>query len=222
LIFQVSRQREEVARGGGRERGTYAFRHGYCVVDNLCYHPPVVNRARRYLYDLLVSSLDRALALPEMRHVSLAVADDLDFDVAEAVDCCFFGEEFLRGAFLHGALDGCREGGRITYEADASTAASVHGFHHDGVPHAGSEGGDFFGGGGGREEGWGDGHFACVHVSLIRPPGHVGRDIHFSASSLALNLSPVASRISQPGPITTVPASSHILFANSADSERKP
>lgn len=47
-------------------------------------------------------------------------------------------------------------------------------------------------------------------------------DLQLPANSLAFSLSPVLSKIPHPGPTTTAPASSHILFANTADSERKP
>ena len=61
--------------------------------DRLLAHPGprlrVEQRARRFLDDLLVAALDRALALAEMDHVAVLVAQDLDFDVAR------IGDEFL-------------------------------------------------------------------------------------------------------------------------------
>ena len=46
----------------------------------------VEQRARRFLDDLLVAALDRALALAEMDHVAVLVAQHLDFDVARIGD----------------------------------------------------------------------------------------------------------------------------------------
>ena len=46
----------------------------------------VEQRARRFLDDLLVAALDRALALAEIDDVAVLVAQNLDFDVARIGD----------------------------------------------------------------------------------------------------------------------------------------
>ncbi len=49
-------------------------------------YPKVIIEARRgrFFDDLLVPSLDRALALAEVHHSAVGVAEDLDLDVAAA------------------------------------------------------------------------------------------------------------------------------------------
>src|SRR5208282_2996278 len=51
-------------------------------------------RARRFLDDLLVAALDRALALAEINNVAVLVAQHLDFDVARIGDE-FFDEDAI-------------------------------------------------------------------------------------------------------------------------------
>src|SRR5260370_23958608 len=63
----------DISRGtSGADRGLAHFG------SQLCIH----RRRRRLFHDLLMASLDRALALAQVDRVALAVADDLDLDMA--------------------------------------------------------------------------------------------------------------------------------------------
>src|SRR5262249_40366382 len=46
-------------------------------------------RRRRFLYQLLMAALERAVTLPQMNQVAVAVAEDLNFDVPRLLDVFF-------------------------------------------------------------------------------------------------------------------------------------
>ena len=116
---ELDRAGVHVARGGGGpDRG---FAHG---------RPEVRREGRRggLLHDLLVAALDRALALAEVHGVAVAVADDLDLDVAgmEHVSLEIHGRVAeSRASGLSRALDrGLELGLRLDYlHPDAAAAA---------------------------------------------------------------------------------------------------
>lgn len=66
-----------------------------------------------------------------MRHVSRAVADDLHFDVSEAIDGCFLGEDLFGGTLFDCSFDRGCELPCVANEADASTSASIYSLDHD-------------------------------------------------------------------------------------------
>lgn len=105
--------------------------HSQCVFDYSGDQVAVWHDARCQLDDLLVSSLDTAFALPEMRHVPRAVTDDLHFDVAEAIDGCFLGENLLRWAFFNCSFDRGCELFCVANESDTPTSTSVYSLDHD-------------------------------------------------------------------------------------------
>ena len=83
----------------------YMLGHSQRIVDDFRDQLSIRNYARCKLNDFLVSPLDTAFALPEVRYVSGAVSDDLNFDMAEAVYGGLFGEELLRWRFFDGTFD---------------------------------------------------------------------------------------------------------------------
>jgi hypothetical protein len=56
-------------------------RHAHRGADQPPARPVVERRTRRHLDELLVASLQRALALPDVSHLPRSVPDDLHFDV---------------------------------------------------------------------------------------------------------------------------------------------
>ena len=70
---ELDRARRRVPDGPGQAEGGLAHRGAHGLVDH---------RRRRLLDDLLVAALDRALALAEVHEGAVAVAEDLDLDVA--------------------------------------------------------------------------------------------------------------------------------------------
>ena len=74
---ELDRPRIDVAGGAGDAAGSVAETLSQIVVDE---------RRRRFLDELLVSSLDRALALAQVDHVTVLVAEDLDLDVPRLGD----------------------------------------------------------------------------------------------------------------------------------------
>jgi len=88
------------------------------------------------LDQLLVAALDGAVALEQMNHVAMAVAQHLHFNVPR-VDHAFFQEDFR----LAKSLAGFRDHALIVAEkifvavaaADAAPAAAIGGLEHDGV-----------------------------------------------------------------------------------------
>ncbi len=97
---------------------------------------------RRFLDDFLMASLDGAFALAEMDQVAVLVAEDLNFNVARAVDP-FFEIDFTgtEGAlrFTRSGTHGGGEIGFAFYEAHAFAAAAGRGFEKDGVADLGGE-----------------------------------------------------------------------------------
>lgn len=63
--------------------------------DYFCDGRAVGDEAGGEFDDFLIATLNAAFALPKVCYIACAVADDLDFDVAEAVHCCFFSEDTL-------------------------------------------------------------------------------------------------------------------------------
>ena len=92
-------------------------------------------RRRALLDHLLVAALDRALALAEVDHVAVMVAEDLDFDVAGALDQAF-DVDFGAAEGALGFAGGVAEGGfevvlplhpAHAFAAAAATALSMTG-----------------------------------------------------------------------------------------------
>ena len=100
--------------------------------------------------DLLMAALDGALALAEIDGVAVLVGEELDFDVAGALDELF--EIDLAGAEgARGLVAGRDEGGgqlcRSLDGAHAFAAAAGGGFQHDGIADLLRDLQGFFGGG---------------------------------------------------------------------------
>jgi hypothetical protein len=99
---------EKKADDGERsDLNTYTRSHSQGIFDNLRDQLAIAHHTRRNLDHLLVPPLDTAFPLPQVRYSSRTVADNLDFDVAEAVDCRFLGEELLRGRLFYRTSDSC-------------------------------------------------------------------------------------------------------------------
>ena len=96
-------------------------------------------RARGDFDELLVTALDRAIALEQMHHVAKAVTEDLRFDVL-GVDDAFFQEHFRRTEGLGGFGDHAGEGLFEFFTAvattNAATAATGGGLEHHRVTDA--------------------------------------------------------------------------------------
>ena len=91
-------------------------------------------RRRALLHHLLVPPLDRALALAQVNHVAVAVAEDLDLDVARPVDQLLdvdlrIAERAL--GFARGVAKGGFEFGFAIHAAHALAAAACHGLQQD-------------------------------------------------------------------------------------------
>ena len=69
-----------------------------------------------------------------MRNITGSIADDLHFDMAEAIDCRLFSEDLLGGAFFHRSLNQGRKLLFIANEANTSATASVDCLDHERVP----------------------------------------------------------------------------------------
>ena len=118
-LHALDRAGAAVADRGGRVGGDLADPLAHLGVDV---------RARRLLDHLLVTALDRAVALAEVDHVAVPVGEHLDLDVARVLEVALdvdavVGEELL--AFAGRALEGLLEvvGGHRDAEALAATAA---------------------------------------------------------------------------------------------------
>ena len=118
-----------------------------------------------FLDDLLVAALYGALALAEVDAVAVGVGEELDFDVAGALDE-FFEVDFAGAEAAFGFAAGGGEGGfHLGCGGDgahAFAAAAGRGLEHDGVADLGSDA-DGFGDGGEAGDAAGDsGHGGCV------------------------------------------------------------
>ena len=107
-------------------------------------HPPTRRRGkvrrRRFLDDLLVAALERAIAFAKSRDIAAAVAENLYLDVTRVIDAAFekhagILEEVLRQP-LHGLVGGCQFI-RISAagEADAAAAGGRLQHHRKAEPH---------------------------------------------------------------------------------------
>ena len=89
---------------------------------------------RRHLDDLLMAPLDRAVALAKCHDPALAVARDLDLDVARAIDQAFGVEIAVAegGLGLGGAtLEGVGDLGLTAHQPHAAAAAARDRLDHD-------------------------------------------------------------------------------------------
>jgi hypothetical protein len=107
-----------VVDGLGRVGGDLADPIAHLIVDV---------RPRRLLDQLLVATLDRAVALPEVDHVALRVGEDLDLDVARVLEIALevdavVAEELL--ALAGGALEGLLHLLLVHRHAEALAAAA--------------------------------------------------------------------------------------------------
>ena len=96
----------------------------------------VEERARRLLDHLLVAALDRALALPEIDAVAVAVGDQLDLDVARLFDILLDEHAIVgeRGLGLVGRrAEAFMRFGIVVGDAHALAAAAGRGLDHDRV-----------------------------------------------------------------------------------------
>ena len=106
-------------------------------------HPPhdrlVDRRARRLFDDLLVPALDRAVALEQVHHVAVAIAEHLDLDVARSQNRLLDVDRFVAEGLLRlapRALEGARELVLLVHEAHALAAAAGRGLEHHRVADA--------------------------------------------------------------------------------------
>lgn len=105
--------------------------HFQGIFDYFCYKRAVRDEAGGEFDDFLIAALDAAFALPEVHYVSCTVANDLDFDVAEAVYCCFFGEDALRRALFNCSFHRGSEFLFIANQSDTTTTTSVYSLDHN-------------------------------------------------------------------------------------------
>ena len=94
---------------------------------------------RRLLQDLLVAALRRALTLVEMHQVAVAVAEDLELDVARPFDVAFQQHPFATEGVLRLALAGLQVGGELrrrAHDAHALAAAAVRRLDHERIADA--------------------------------------------------------------------------------------
>ena len=161
----------------------------------------------RLLDQLLVTALDRAVALAEVHDPAVRVGDDLDLDVARVGQVALevdgrVAEELL--ALAGGALERLLELGLLERDAEALAAAAARRLDRDGVADRVVD--DLARG---------------VDVSTGSVvPGTIGTPA-FSISSRAAVFEPIASMAEAGGPMNAMSASSHAL-ANAAFSARKP
>ncbi len=115
---ELHRARAPVAAGAGRLDRRLAHRRTRLLVEE---------HARRLLDDLLVAALEGALALAQVDHVAVAVGQDLDLDVAGAVDPALDEERVVveGGAGLAaGGGDLVLQAGQVPHQAHALAAAA--------------------------------------------------------------------------------------------------
>ncbi len=94
---------------------------------------------RRALHDLLVATLHRTVALEEMDDGAVLVAEDLDLDVAGALDQLLQVDLVLAEGRLGLALGGgdlLQEARLVADDAHAASAAAPGGLQHDGIADA--------------------------------------------------------------------------------------
>ena len=104
-------------------------------------HPPpalvVERRRRRLLDDLLMTALDRALALEAVDERPVHVAEDLDLHVPRRADVAFDEERIVAEGALRLAprrLERRRQPGRAVDQPHAFSAPAGRGLHEDRVP----------------------------------------------------------------------------------------
>src|SRR5207237_279790 len=92
---------------------------------------------RRFLEQLLVPALNRALALAEMHHRTVMIAEHLELDMAWVLEVFLeihVADAERRFRFALGGLERLRELARGANHAHAATAAPGHRFDDDGIP----------------------------------------------------------------------------------------
>ena len=93
-------------------------------------------RRRALLDHLLMAALDRALAFAQVDHVAVTVAEQLDFDVAGALDQAFdvdLGAAEGALGFARGVAEGGFQVALAVHAAHAFAAAAGHRLEQDGV-----------------------------------------------------------------------------------------
>ena len=97
----------------------------------------MVDQGRRALLDhLLMAALDGALAFAEVDHIAVTVAEDLDFDVAGALDQPLdvdFGAAEGALGFAGGVAESGFEVALAVHAAHAFPSAAGHRLQQDGV-----------------------------------------------------------------------------------------
>ena len=94
--------------------------------------------ARRFLYDLLVPPLQRAVTLTQMNHIAMSIGKHLHLDVPRTLDCSFQNEVTVaKGTFSLGTRqrDRLQQLIRVSNTPHTATAAPCRGLDHDGHPH---------------------------------------------------------------------------------------
>ncbi len=200
LVHQEFHRAGVVVAGGAR--GAHGgFAHGAAHLRMLRHQ-----RRRALLDHLLMAALDGALALAQVDHVAVAVAEDLDFDVARALDQLLdvdFGVAEGALGFARGiAESGFQLRSRI-HAAHAFAAAAGHGLEQNGIAVLAR-----------RTRGLLPASTPCS------VPGTTGAPPAMAARRAAV-FEPMARMESADGPMKTSPASSQAA-AKSAFSLRKP
>ncbi len=121
------------------ERARVAVLHGLGRVDNhIAELPPLLlaERGRRRLFNqLLVASLDRALALSEVHDGAVMIAKHLHFDVPRIIEILLnidIGHAERRFRLAPRGTDGMTEFPCVPNHAHAASSPAGHGFHDDG------------------------------------------------------------------------------------------
>jgi hypothetical protein len=125
---------EELDRARADVRGRARNRDGRRA--HRCAQRGIVNRRGTFFDDLLMPALNRALALAEVDEVALRVGEDLNLDVARALDGALDVDRGVaegRSRFGARRLEGRRQLFFRSDEAHALAAAARRGLEHNGV-----------------------------------------------------------------------------------------
>ena len=115
-----------VIAGGAGERD--------CGLSQRCANGRIERHCGRHFHNLLMTPLDRAIALVEMQDLAVAIAQDLDFDVAGAAHEAFDEDRVVaesRGSFAASFFQQAGKIGRVLDDAHAASAAAESGFEYD-------------------------------------------------------------------------------------------
>lgn len=91
----------------------------------------VVHSTWRELHHLLIPPLYTTLPLPEMRHIPVTVTDDLNLDMAKAINRSLLGKDLPCGTLFNRSRNETLQVFKLAYQSNATSSATVDSLHHD-------------------------------------------------------------------------------------------